>query len=91
MFNSGYGKPLLILEMLRWSSPVAMLLVHERQWYIPTDGPPAFVLVFAHLFCVWILVVLLRQRCYRRFGPATHRVEPVEVQIGRVRIATATR
>lgn len=91
MFNSGYGEPLLILEMLRWSSPVTILLVHERQWYIPTHGAPAFLLIAAHLFCVWILVVLLRQRCYRRFGPATHRVEPPEVQIGQVRIATAAR
>lgn len=91
MFNSGYGEPLLVLEMLRWSSPVTMLLVHERQWYISRGGPPAFALVFTHLVCVWILVVLLRQRCYRRFGPATHRVEPSEVQIGRVRIATAAR
>lgn len=91
MFNSGYGEPLLVLEMLRWSSPVTILLVHERQWYIPSNGAPAFLLIAAHLFCVWILVVLLRQRCYRRFGPATHRVEPPEVQIGQVRIATAAR
>lgn len=91
MWNSGYREPLLILEMLRWSSPISILLVHERQWYIPSHGAPAFLLIAAHLFCFWILVVLLRQRCYRRFGPATHRVEPPEVQIGHVRIATATR
>lgn len=86
--NSSYGQPLLFCEILRWTSPVTALLVHERQWYVPDDVHP-LVASFLHLAAAWLAVVVLRRRCHRQFGPATQRVEPPEVAVGHVRISGA--
>lgn len=90
LLDSTHFEPLLASEILRWTSPAVALLVHERLLWV-YRGIPASVPIAIHLIGVWLVVVLLRRRCYRRFGPATHRVEPAEVQVGRVRIATAVR